>query len=359
MELSFETHFNQLSTWVAAFFGLPKVELLALSGDASFKAFYRLVHEQKSYMVMAAPPAKEKVTEFFDIDKLLIQCGVRAPTILAVDLQQGYFLMEDFGDDLYYQTLSETNMHTLYRKALATLLNMQSGEIPNLPKFDAVAIQTEFSLFTEWCLKLLNLTLDSKEEAILAKVFGQLINVFAEQPQVFVHRDYHSRNLLILEDDANTPGVIDFQDAVIGPITYDAASLLKDCYLTWPKEKLMPLLEDYYLALRAEKKNAIPSFEQFYRWFDWTGLQRHIKVLGIFSRLYLRDGKSRYLYDMPRVFAYVLSVTQAYPELSAFHDFMKQRVLPAFSAYWQQQHISVMATPRDRGNYHTLLVQVA
>ncbi len=358
-QASFENSFMQLSTWVAAYFGLPEVTLSALTGDASFKAFYRVTHEQKNYMVMAAPPHKEKITEFFEIDKLLIQRGVRAPTILAVDLAQGYFLMEDFGDLLYYEIISENNMPDLYRKALATLLNLQSGTTPNLPHFDELAIQTEFSLFTEWCLKLLNLTLSSKEEAVLAKVFGQLIEVFFAQPQVLVHRDYHSRNLLVLDDMSGAPGVIDFQDAVIGPITYDVASLLKDCYLTWPQDKLNPLLEDYYLALRADKKAAIPSFEVFHRWVDWTGLQRHIKVLGIFSRLYLRDNKSRYLYDMPRVLAYVLAVTQVYPELAEFNDFMKQRVLPAFSAYWHKQHIPILATPKDKGNYHALLEQVA
>jgi aminoglycoside/choline kinase family phosphotransferase len=356
MELANSSNLNK---WVAAYFSRTQINLDPLTGDASFKAFYRLVHEGTSYMVMAAPPAKEKVTEFFEIDKWLIQRGVNAPKILAVDLTQGYFLMEDFGDELYYQVISEQNMDDLYRKALATLLNLQSATMPNLPKFDAVAIQTEFSLFTEWCLKLLDLTLTSKEESVLAKVFGQLIAVCLEQPQVLVHRDYHSRNLLVLKDSSVTPGVIDFQDAVIGPITYDVASLLKDCYLTWPKDKLKPLLEDFYLVLRAEKKLGISSFEQFMRWIDLTGLQRHIKVLGIFSRLYLRDNKSRYLYDMPRVLAYVLAVSQDYPELAEFHAFMKQRVLPAFSAYWQKQHISVLATSKDKGNYHTLLVQVA
>lgn len=358
-QLSFKTHFMQLSTWVASYFGLTEITLVALTGDASFKAFYRLTYEQKSYMVMSAPPNKEKVTEFFEIDKLLIQRGVRAPVILAVSLAQGYFLMEDFGDALYYQAITESNMDDLYRKALASLLNLQSGKVPNLPNFDALAIQTEFSFFTEWCLKLLNLKLTSKEEAVLAKVFGQLVDVFFAQPQVLVHRDYHSRNLLVLDGNLGAPGVIDFQDAVIGPITYDVASLLKDCYLTWPNHKLNSLLEDYYLALRAEKKSEIPSFETFHRWYDWTGLQRHIKVLGIFSRLYLRDNKSRYLYDMPRVLAYVLAVTEAYPELSEFYDFMKKRVLPAFSEYWHTQHISILATPKDKGNYHQLLVQVA
>jgi aminoglycoside/choline kinase family phosphotransferase len=205
----------------------------------------------------------------------------------------------------------------------------------------------------------LNLTLCPKEEAILAKTVRQFGEVFLEQPQVLVHRDYHARNLLVLEDKLRTPGVIDFQDAVIGPITYDLASLLKDCYLTWPKDKVKPLLEDFYLALRAEKKHGLSSFEQFYRWYDWTGLQRHVKVLGIFSRLYLRDNKTRYLYDMPRVLAYVLAVTQEYPALSEFHDFMKKRILPAFSTYWESQHISILATPKDTGNYHSLLVQVA
>jgi aminoglycoside/choline kinase family phosphotransferase len=359
MESAIKSNPSSLDEWVAAYFGNTAVQFEAIMGDASFKAFYRLTHEHKNYMLMAAPPSKEKVVEFFEIDKLLIQRGVNAPKILAVDLTQGYFLMEDFGDTLYYSVLSQNNMDALYRKALATLLNLQSGEMPKLPNFDEVAIQTEFKFFTEWCFKLLNLRPNAQEEALLAKTLAQFNQVFLEQPQVLVHRDYHARNLFVLEDKFITPGVIDFQDAVIGPITYDLASLLKDCYLTWPQEKLKPLLEDFYLALRAEKKGMLSSFEQFYRWVDWTGLQRHIKVLGIFSRLYLRDNKTRYLYDMPRVLAYVLAVTQNYPALSAFHEFMKKRVLPAFSVYWESQHISILATPKDTGHYHSLLVQVA
>ena len=354
-QTSFQDELIGLTTWVAAYFNQISLSLTAITGDASFKSFYRVTHDNQSYMVMSAPPSKEKVTEFFNIDQLLLQRGVSAPKILAVDLTQGFFLMEDFGDNLYSQVITENNMDELYRKALACILNIQSGEVPNLPLFNELAVQTEFSLFTEWCLKLLGLSLNSKEEAILEKVFGHLIEVFAEQPQVLVHRDYHAGNLLILEEISTTPGVIDFQDAMIGPITYDLVSLLKDCRLSWPKDKLRPLIEDFYLALRAEKKASIPSFEEFNRWVDWTGLQLHIKVLGIFSRLYLRDNKSRYLCHMPRLLAYVLSVTQVYPVFAEFDNFMKKRMLPAFSQYWQSQHISILATPKDKWPYHHLL----
>lgn len=351
--------YKRLNDWVSAYFGQTEMSLLPLTGDASFKAFYRVSHENISYMLMAAPPTQEKVVEFFEINQLLIQRGVNAPIILASDLTQGYFLMQDFGDQLYAQVISDQNMSDLYRKALASLVRLQAGELPNWPKFDKTVIQSELSLFTQWCLPLLGFSFSQKEAVIFSNVVDQLTVIFEEQPQVLVHRDYHSRNLLVIEKHLITPGVIDFQDALIGPITYDVASLLKDCYLTWPKDKLQPLLEDYYLALRLEQKEAIPSFEQFMRWFDLTGLQRHLKVLGIFSRLYLRDNKTRYLYDMPRVLAYVLSVTQDYAELSDFHHLIRQKILPAFGAYWRDQHISIMATVNDKGHYHSLLEAVS
>lgn len=361
MEFAKKSNQTSLNEWVLSYFGSEAhtVTITPITGDASFKVFYRVTHDHKNYMLMSAPLGKEKVTEFYEIDKLLIERGVNAPKILSVDLSLGYFLMEDFGELLYSQALSSENMNDLYRKALAALLQIQAGPLPALPCFDKVLIQTEFSYFTEWCLKLIGLKLSTQEEGLLNKLLAEFIQIFEEQPQVLVHRDYHSRNLLVVGEQSRTPGIIDFQDSVIGPITYDIVSLLKDCYLTWPIDKLKPLLEDFYLALRAQNKGKPFTFEQFQRWYDWTGLQRHIKVLGIFARLYLRDNRSGYLHDMPRVVSYVLSVSQQYPELVAFYDWTKQRLLPALIQYWEKQQISVLATPKDQDQYHALLMQEA
>lgn len=336
MDLIIESNETSLTTCLEAYFGKADFELVPITGDASFKIFYRLIHQHQTYMVMLAPPDKEKVTEFFEIDNIFIQRGVSAPKILAVNLIQGFFLMEDFGDELYSQILSEQNRDELYRKALVALLKIQSGPLPNLPKFDESLIQTECDLFTQWALPLLNLSLNTEEKVVLTKLFKRLIDHFLAQPQVLVHRDYHSRNLFVLSNPERSPGVIDFQDAVIGPITYDVVSLLKDCYVSWPPDKIRPILEDFYISAKLKNKDLMASFEQFNHWVDWTGLQRHIKVLGIFARLYVRDNKPRYVYDMPRIVQYILAVAQNYPELSDFHGFIQNRVEPALSQFLKE-----------------------
>jgi len=238
-------------------------------------------------------------------------------------------LLSDFGDTLLFDVLDDKTAHHFYMKAMQTLLPLQIAKPLDyhLPPFGETHARQELGLFDEWFIeKLLNLSLSAKERTLLETVYHSLIACVQNQTQAVIHRDYHSRNLMVLPD--NGLGVIDFQDAMIGPITYDLASLLKDCYIAWPKDKIYAWVQNFYQLLKDEKRIHDVSLAEFIEWFDCVGLQRHLKVLGIFSRLKLRDGKAGYLNDIPRIMNYVLDVTQRYPFLSELDHWLQQRVLP-------------------------------
>ncbi len=322
----------------------------ALGGDASFRRYFRyhLPNElplagfdglKTSVMLVDAPPARENNPAFLLAATEFRAAGLKTPTILAYDLEQGFMLLEDFGDQLYLPCLQAAQgdddedvsdiarVDVLYTQAMAALLNLQSDRSASqLPAYDQARLHTELCLFDEWfCGRMLGIALNSDEKKLLAQTWRFLEQAAQNQIQVRVHRDYHSRNLMVRQQpdgshpENQAPGIIDFQDAVIGPVTYDLVSLLRDCYIVWPAEQVNRWLRDYYTEARA--RDILPaslSFEAFQRDFDLMGIQRHIKVLGIFCRLALRDNKPRYLLDLPVVMDYVVTVGERHPELKAF-----------------------------------------
>ncbi len=304
------------------------IELCSLGSDAGFRRYFRF-QQPSLWLAVDAPPTSEDSDQFIKIAALIRSQGVHSPGIFAADPTQGFLLVEDMGDNLLFRSLSDSNADQLYTKAMDTLLQLQGcPDNPALiPRYDRALLHRELEIFSEWFVgKLLNHTLSTVEQQQLDQLFRQLEDNSLRQPQGFVHRDYHSRNL-ILRDDGQL-GVIDFQGALWGAVTYDLVSLLRDCYLRWPTEKVMQWALYYRQQAIALKRIENLSEQDFLRWFDLLGLQRHIKVLGIFARLSLRDSKPGYLQDLPLVIRYTLEVAQQYPETQAFADWFTQTMLP-------------------------------
>lgn len=320
----------------------PAMPLSAVSGDASFRRYFRGYGYdgaiQHTFIVMDAPPEKESSEAYVKIARQLEEHGLQVPHIHVANLDKGYLLLSDLGDELYLNHLNTASVNHLYKVALDALLQLQQCDslISELPSYDTPLLSAELHLFTEWfCDQLLHLSLDEQEQALIDKTFDKLIVSALAQPQVCVHRDYHSRNLMLTSE--KNPGILDFQDAVKGPITYDLVSLLKDCYISWPRNQIEQWVISFANQLREKKWLADVSDEQFLRWFDWMGVQRHLKVLGIFSRLNLRDHKPRYLNDIPLVFDYVLETTDRYEELNEFHQWLKKIVWPSWQTFYKNQ----------------------
>lgn len=325
-----DTRYSLLLDWLQTDLDRPVEAIAPASADASFRRYFRVHGGSETHIVMDAPPPKENVRPFVAVAALLRAAGVQTPEVLAVDPQRGFVLLGDFGDRNYLDALAEDSAEALYADALAALLALQRGvkvDAAELPAYDEKLLRTELGIFNEWLLdRSLALELSAGDSAMLEAAFQILIDSALEQPRVCVHRDYHSRNLMVTA--SGNPGVLDFQDAVIGPITYDLASLLRDCYIAWPADRVEAWMAAYrgeLLAAGLLKEDDAPRFR---RWFDLMGMQRHLKAAGIFSRLNLRDGKPGYLKDIPRTLGYVTEVGQAYPELAAFTQFIGQRVLP-------------------------------
>ncbi len=310
----------QLHQWLDSLAENTYKNLQVASADASFRQYFRVTNtlDKKTYIVMDAPPDKENSRPFVQVTDLIRSVNVNAPKIIAMDMKQGFLLLDDLGNKPFLAQLNENSVDILYRDAISALIKMQTIDAM-LPPYDENMLQTEINLFESWYLnRHLQIQLDAKQKIILADTFKILINSACEQPQVFVHRDYHSRNLMFTEQ--NNPGVIDYQDAVIGPLTYDLVSLFKDCYIEWPRHKIEHWL-DLYLATLAPTH--FIEKETFIRWFDLMGVQRHLKVLGIFARLNYRDGKSQYLDDLPLTLKYVIEACALYPELHALSKLLK------------------------------------
>ncbi|MGR9012363.1 MAG: aminoglycoside phosphotransferase family protein [Gammaproteobacteria bacterium] len=300
------------------------------SSDASFRRYFRVKTSAGQFIIMDAPPSKENTEPFIRIAKLLTQSQVNVPAIFHQNMADGFLLLEDFGSQCFLDQLNADTADDLYQSAFESLFKLQTQTpVPDagLPNYDEPLLHRELAIFDDWFLGQL---LDIQIPAGIWKPVCFLLTTSAlEQPVTCVHRDYHSRNLMVLDKDS--PGVIDFQDAVIGPITYDLVSLLRDCYISWPEQQIEQWQNNYFERLR--QANLIHCNEaQFKRWFDLMGLQRHLKAIGIFSRLHLRDGKSNYLGDIPRTLNYVTAVCAIYPELAEFNDFLHALVLPALSA---------------------------
>ena len=312
---------TQLQQWLDSLAENSFSDLQPASSDASFRQYFRVTSRQdnKTYIVMDAPPDKENCHSFVLVTNLIRGVNVNAPDIIALDLAQGFLLLDDLGTKSYLQNLNDDTAESLYTDAIDALVKMQTID-GLLPAYDESLLQTEMNLFETWYLnRHLDVQLDKEQKQSLDSIFTLLIANAKQQPQVFVHRDYHSRNLMVTE--TNNPGVIDYQDAVIGPVTYDLVSLFKDCYIEWPRGKVEHWL-DLYLARLAPM--LVIDKDTLIRWFDFMGVQRHLKVLGIFARLNYRDGKPQYLTDLPLTLKYILDACERYDELQPLRQLLEK-----------------------------------
>jgi len=327
-----------LANWVTQHTSAEQhpIVLESLGSDAGFRRYFRYQNPSQ-WLAVDAPPATEDTAQFLAIAKLIEGQSVRSPRIAAADAIQGFLLVEDFGDRLlFHEVIREVmreataeNANSLYQQAMDTLLRLHRclDDSTLIPRYDRALLRRELEIFSEWFAgKLLGHKFDANEQQLLDELFKRVEDNALAQPQTFVHRDYHSRNLMLLDDGAL--GVIDFQGALWGGVTYDLVSLLRDCYLRLPAQQVTSWALDY--RQRAISAGIIPAVSEaeFLRWFDWLGLQRHIKVLGIFARLCLRDDKTGYLQDLPLVIRYTLEVAEQYPELQTFAAWFKQTLLP-------------------------------
>ena len=321
--------------WLHSQTGFSVQSLAIASADASFRRYWRATNSAgATAIVMDAPPDKESIAPFLKVAGLLAPLGVHVPEVRAVDLAQGFVLLEDLGSQPYLAALDAGgDPDALYGDALQTLLAMQlrgGTAARELAPYDAAVLDREMALMPEWFLaKHLGYRMTADETALLTTTTAWLRDAALTQPVVFVHRDYHSRNLMQLP--TNGPGVIDFQDALAGPVAYDLVSLFKDCYIRWPRERVKGWLRDFRQRLRAEDGGRLlagADEREFLRWFDLAGLQRHIKVLGIFARLWHRDGKAGYLTDLPLTLDYVRDAAARYSELQAFARWLEARIVP-------------------------------
>lgn len=308
---------QQLHLWLQQVLDQP-FTLTTASADASFRRYFRVHLPTHTLIAMDAPPPQEDCRPFVRVAEQLLAAGLNVPNIVAQDVTQGFLLLSDLGNDTYLSQLSRDNAKALYGDACQALIKMQLATQPDaLPAYDSALLMRELQLFPEWYVsKHLGQTLSAEQQAVMDKTFALLIDNILQQPQVTVHRDYHSRNLMVTPD--NNPGVLDFQDAVIGAITYDLVSLFKDAYIRWDEEDLMDWVVRYWQSAKKAGLPVTADFGEFYKDFEWMGVQRHIKVLGIFARLYHRDGKEGYLKDMPLVMQYLQAACERYVELRPF-----------------------------------------
>ena len=343
----------QLKQWLGQQPELSDFTFEPASTDASFRRYFRIFANNQSYIAMDAPTEHENCHPFIDIAESFLKIGLHVPEILAQDLEQGFLLLSDLGTTLYLDVLNEENCDRLYGDALNALLTLQKeGPTEGLPPYNRELLMSEMALFRDWLIeRQLGLTLTDEEEQQLQQTFELLADNALEQPRVCVHRDYHSRNLMVTPPP--NPGILDFQDAVVGPITYDLVSLLKDCYISWPKEQVHAWALEYFG--HASKAGLLKELyqnpddwrlsglmrpvgstdrqqRQFLHWFDFMGVQRHLKASGIFARLNQRDGKPGYLQDIPRTLSYIIEATPGHEELQPLQRLITSRILPVLKA---------------------------
>ena len=323
---------KNLESWLKSYDEHHILYMQPMIGDASHRRYFRIHTTTGSYVAMDAPPHQENCHAFLNISKALKTLGLVTPDIIKADLTQGFLLLTDFGDLTYLKALKHDNADQLYETALHSLSILQSCQnIPNqpIPFFDQTWMWQEWAWHKEWFLgKLLGLSLSSHEKN-LDEAFSFLVKSAIAQPQVFIHRDYHSANLMVLSN--NRVGILDFQDAFIGPITYDLVSLLRDCYIHWPDTRIHQWVHHYYNSLLS--KHILPSsisFETFLYWFDLMGMIRHLKALFTFARKHIRDHQSHYLHHIPRTLNYVITMSERYDPLAYLHQFMQKTVKPSY-----------------------------
>ena len=323
-----------MTDWVRGLEGLEKADPHPASGDASFRRYFRVHSDSASYIVMDAPPEQEDCRPFIQVAGYFESMQLHAPRVLEADLDSGFLLLTDLGSTQYLELLEEDPAAAglLYESAMRALLIIQNrGEAfqSQLPPYDGDRLGFELSLFHDWlCEKHLGIEFDNRSEREWQALCDRLVTNALEQPQVFVHRDYHSRNLMVTEDG---PGILDFQDAMEGPLTYDLVSLLKDCYVKMSSEQIAELVAGFAQDARQLGVHELGD-QQYLRSFDLTGVQRHLKAAGIFARLNHRDGKAGYLADVPRTLSYIVDLAPRYGELGWLVDFINARVLPGLES---------------------------
>lgn len=335
-----------LLTWAMNELGVGDVAvppLASVAGDASARRYYRFNYASRSYVVAEAPPATEKNSEFVAISQLLQEAGILVPRVYALDARRGFLLLDDLGDQLLLPLLDNAGVDDWYQRAFEVLLGFAriGAERPDAVPgcYDSELLTEELGRFSEWFVAaLLGCELCAADAQVIRALDALLIDNVLAQPRVLVHRDFHSRNLMVTGAGL---AVIDFQDAVMGPVTYDLVSLLRDCYIRWPDERVRAWVLDYRRRSVAEGLLDAVSEDEFLRWFDLTGLQRHIKVLGTFARLHLRDGKDAYLADLPLVLDYVREILATYrdrePVVEQFATWFDERLAPLIAAqHWSR-----------------------
>ncbi len=304
-----------LRTWLAERFAGASFTLAPASADASFRRYFRVTFADVTRIAMDAPPEREDCRPFIHVAQLMRDAGLHVPEVIAADVPRGFLLLSDLGDTTYLKALTEANADALYGNAIAALVSWQRASRPGvLPPYDRALLLREMELFPEWYVgRHLGITLSAAQRATLDHINSLLADSALAQPAVFVHRDYMPRNLMLSEPN---PGVLDFQDAVYGPISYDVASLFRDAFISWPEARVIDWTVRYWEQAKRAQLPVDADFGAFYRAFEWMGLQRHLKVLGIFARIHYRDGKPGYLDDTPRFLAYARAVTARYAELA-------------------------------------------
>jgi len=305
---------DALTSWAEQVLGTDQLQIAPASADASFRRYFRIRKGAETFIAMDAPPDKEDVRPFLHVASLLQAAGVHVPRAVAEDVGNGYLLLTDLGTQTFLDVLTEANADDLFSVAIDALIKWQLVSKPGeLPPYDEALLRRELSLFPDWYVaRHLQVTLSDKQQATLQRMFDLIVATNLAQPSVYVHRDYMPRNLMI---STPNPGVLDFQDAVYGPITYDVASLFRDAFISWPEAKIIDWAARYWERARHAGLPVHEDFGAFYRDMEWMGLQRHLKVLGIFARINYRDGKPKYLADTPRFIAYVRHVGQRYDDL--------------------------------------------
>lgn len=316
---------QHLQAWLQLRYPNQALTLTSASSDASFRRYFRVSVNGETFIAMDAPPPQENCAPFLHAAEVFAHAAVPVPGIFAYDLQQGFILLADLGDTTYLQALTETpdRADELYSDAIDVLIRLQQASTPAVfPSYDRMLLLQELQLFPQWYLeKHLGIDLSQKQKAILDSTFDLILANNLAQPQVYVHRDYHSRNLMVATPN---PGVLDFQDAVYGPITYDLVSLFKDAYIWWEEAQILDWMIHYWVKARQAGLPVAEDFSVFYLDFEWMGVQRHLKVLGIFARLCHRDHKTNYLQDMPNVMRHLRKTCQRYRELHALFNLLNQ-----------------------------------
>lgn len=330
--VNLDKRLEALKQWIGRVLGPVEYAIRPASEDASFRRYFRITLRAQTLIAMDAPPDKGDMHPYVSIARRFHALGLNVPRVLEENHERGFFLLSDMGDQVYLRHLNERTVERLYGDALGALIVLQAGTSTDsrdrfLPDYDEALLRRELEIFREWYLGVhLGIKLTSGQASVLDETFIRLTRSALVQPQVWVHRDYHSRNLMLTTQ--NNPGILDFQDAVRGPVTYDLVSLLRDCYIAWPRERVESWVKGYR-QLALQSGIAVGEDDaQFLRWFDLMGLQRHLKATGIFARLNHRDGKPGYLADIPRTLGYVREVSTRYPELEPLHGLLRELKLP-------------------------------